>query len=127
MQFQGSSNRPIYDNCAYQKRLHESTSPLAYRLYFGAQENCNKCVYDQFYTRYQLVDIETELKNQSRPLSQCDQFKYSPNCRASGLCLSTFDKNVPVVLAPEICPVVFNNIPRQTHTGFNLPNPNFCK
>jgi len=122
----GSSNRPIYDNCAYAKSLYESTSPLAYNLYQGKFENCNKCLYDKFWTPYQLVDIETELRNQTRPLSHCDQFKYSPDCRRSGLCLSTFDKTVPVVLAPEVCPIVYNNIPKATHPGYNLPNQDFC-
>lgn len=122
----GSSNRPIYDNCAYAKNLYESTSPLAYNLYFGKFENCNKCLYDKFWTRYQLVDIETELRNQTRPLSQCDQFKYSPNCQRSGLCLSTFDPSVPVVYAPEVCPIVYNNIPKVTHPGYIMPDPNFC-
>lgn len=122
----GSSNRLIYDNCSYQKNIYESTSPMAYNLYFGAQENCNKCLYDKFYTRYQLVDVETELRNQTRPLSHCDQFKYSPNCKKSGLCVSTFDKDVPVVLAPEVCPIIYNNIPRQTDPGYKLPDPDFC-
>lgn len=123
----GSSNRLKYDNCSYQKDLYESTSPLAYQLSQYKYENCNKCLYDKFWTPYQLVDIETELRNQTRPLSKCDQFKYSPNCRQSGLCLSTFDKSVPVVPAPEVCPIIYNNIPRQTHPGYHLPDPNFCK
>ena len=97
----GSSNRQIYDSCNYQKRLYESTSPLAYQLYQGAHENCNKCIYDKFYVPYQpeIVDIESELKNITRPLSDCDQFKYSPKCKKSGLCVSTFDRTVPIVLA----------------------------
>ena len=123
----GSSNRLLYDNCSYQKRLYESTSPLSYNLSQYKYENCNKCIYDKFWTPYQLVDIETELRNQTRPLSHCDQFKYSPNCKKSGLCISTFDKAVPVVLAPEVCPIVYNNIPRYTSPGYNLPDPNFCK
>jgi hypothetical protein len=123
----GGSNRLMYDNCAYQKRLYESTSPLAYNLFFGAQENCNKCVYDKFWTKYQLVDIETELRNQTRPLSQCDQFKYSPGCKRSGLCVSTFDRVIPVVPAPEVCPIIYNNIPRQTNPGYNLPSNKICK
>lgn len=122
----GSSNRLLYDNCSYQKQLYESTSPLAYNLYQGKYENCNKCIYDKFWTPYQLVDIETELRNQTRPLSHCDQFKYSPNCRKSGLCVSTFNKDIPVVIAPEVCPIIYNNIPKQTHPGFCLPDPNFC-
>jgi len=125
----GSSNRPIYDACSYQKRLYESTSPLAYQLYQGKHENCNKCIYDKFYVPYQpeIVDIESELKNITRPLSDCDQFKYSPKCKKSGLCISTFDKTAPIVLAPEVCPIIYNNIPRQTNPGYRLPNPNFCK
>ena len=122
----GGSNRLIYDNCSYQKQLYESTSPLAYQLSQYKYENCNKCLYDKFWTPYQLVDIETELRNQTRPLSHCDQFKYSPKCSKSGLCLSTFDRSVPVVPAPEVCPIIYNNIPRQTHPGYHLPNPNFC-
>jgi len=122
----GGSNRLLYDNCDYQKNLYESTAPLSYKLYQGAYENCSKCRYDLFWTPYQLVDIETELKNISRPLSNCDQFKYSPSCKKSGLCLSTFDRSVPVVPAPEVCPIVYNNIPRYTSSGYRLPNPNFC-
>ena len=68
----GSSNRLIYDNCAYQKRLYESTAPLDYQLYQGKFENCKKCVQDKFWTPYKLVDIETELRNQNRPATHCD-------------------------------------------------------
>ena len=122
----GISNRQIYDNCNYEKRLYESTSPLAYNLYFGKHENCNKCRDDKFWVRYQLVDIESELRNQTRPLSHCDQFKYSPSCKRSGLCLSTFDPSVVVTPAPETCPIIYNNIPRATHPGYTLPSMNPC-
>lgn len=122
----GGSTRLSYDTCSYEKQIYESTSVLPYNLYFGAQENCNKCIHNKFYTRFGLVDQESELKNLTRPLSHCDQFKYSPNCKKSGLCLSTFDKSVPVVLAPEVCPIIYNNIPRQTDPGYRLPDPNFC-
>ena len=125
----GSSNRSIYDNCDYEKKLYESTSPLAYRLYFGASENGSKCLYDKFRVRYnsEIVDTESELLNLTRPLSNCDQFKYSPNCKRSGLCTSTFDRAVPIVLVPEVCPIVYNYIPRQTSTGVHLPSPKICK
>lgn len=122
----GASNRPIYDNCSYQKQIYESTSPLSYNLYQGKFENCNKCIYDRFWTPYQLVDIETELRNQTRPLSNCDEFKYSSTCERSGLCVSTFDPQVPVVMAPEVCPIVYNNITKPLNPGYHLPNPNFC-
>lgn len=124
----GSSNRPIYDTCSYEKKLYESTSPLGYRLYGGYAENCNKCTDGNFWFKYQpqVVDVESELLNLTRPLSDCDQFKYNPNCKRSGLCTSTFDKRNPVILAPEVCPILTQNIPRRRHPGYHLPNPNFC-
>ena len=124
----GSFNRLIYDNCATQKYYHESTSPLKWQLYHGKFEHCEKCRYDgQFWTPYELVDIETELRNQNRPLSHCDQFKYNPSCKSSSLCLSTFDSQIPVVLAPEVCPIVHNNIRRWGHPGYSLQDPKkFC-
>lgn len=125
----GASNRSIYDTCAYTKQIYESTQPLAYALYAGYGENCNKCVDDRFYVKYEpaLINIDSELKNLTRPISKCDQFKYNPNCSKSGLCTSTFDRTVPVVPAPETCPIVYNNIPRFHHAGYVLPNPNICK
>lgn len=122
----GSSNRLPYDNCAYQKSLRESTSPLQYQLYQGKFENCNKCVHDKFYAPFDLVDTESELKNLNKPLSRCDQFKYNPKCKRSGMCVSTFDKSNPIVLAPEVCPIVTNNIKRSTGPGFTLPKENIC-
>lgn len=123
----GSSNRLIYDVCADQKRTFESTEPLNYYIYMDAHENCDRCKCDRIYYRQdpQLVDIETELRNQTRPLSKCDNFKYNPSCKRSGMCISTFDK-IPVVPAPELCPIVHNNIGRRTHPGFDLRNIKRC-
>ena len=126
----GFSNRMIYDSCKYSQELQMSTDPLLYRLYQGAYESCNKCTYEgQFTVPYQpeIVDIESELKNITRPLSDCNQFKYNPNCKRSGMCISTFDKSAPIVLAPEVCPIIFNNIRRQTSSGIRLAPTNFCK
>lgn len=122
----GSSNRLIYDECDYQQRLDESTSPFAYRMYQGSVENSNKCIYDKFWMKYQLVNIESNLRNQDRPVSKCNQFKYSPGCKdTTGVCIGTFDENVPVIPAQEVCPVVCNNIPRRTDTGFRMPQNKF--
>ena len=122
----GGSNRTIYDDCQYKKQLKQSTSPLDYRLYQGKYEHCDKCVHDKSYTPYDLVDIESELRNQTRPLSNCPELKYSPQCEKSASCVSTFDDSVPVVLAPEVCPIVHNNIPKQTSPGYTLPDGNIC-
>lgn len=122
----GSSNRTMYDNCAYQKRLIESTSPLDYYLYEGAYENCGKCKHDKFWHPFDLVDQESELKNITRLATRCPQFKYNPRCKASSSCVSTFDKNVPVVFPPEVCPILENNIPKMTTPGYTVPPQTVC-
>lgn len=123
----GSSNRTLYDNCYDQKRTYESTEPINYYIYMGAHENCNRCKGDRMYYRQdpELVDIETELRNQTRPLSRCDNFKYNPACKRSGLCTSTFDKNIPFVPSPELCPILHNNIRKRTGPGYTV-NPQRC-
>lgn len=124
----GASNRLLYDACYVQKRTFESTQPLNYYIYMDAHENCGKCKSNRLYYRQdpELVDIETELRNQTRPHSRCDNFKYTPDCKRSGLCTSTFDKNIPVVPDPNICPIVYNNIRRRTTPGYTIPSTKNC-
>ena len=81
-----SSNRLIYDTCAYKKRLDESTSPLQYHLNPLKYENCNKCRIELGVSqgpsasqiKGNLIDLENELRGQTRPLSSCDSRKYRP-------------------------------------------------
>jgi hypothetical protein len=125
----GGFSRSNYDSCAYEKRLSEQTSPLAYRLYEGAYENCGKCKYEnQFWHPFdkEIVDMESELKNITRRLTRCPEFKYNPTCKAGKSCTSTFDASAPIVYAPEVCPIVFNNIPKRTDPGYRMPNPSIC-
>lgn len=123
----GGFNRLRYDNCAYQKALHESTDPLRYQLYQGKFEHCSKCTQDnKFYRPYDLVDVESELMGINRPNSKCPQNKYNPGCKKSARCTSTFDSSAPVVLAPEVCPIVKNNLPRMTHPGYEVPTEAYC-
>jgi hypothetical protein len=123
---QGSSNRQIYDNCAYAQWVYASTEPITYQLYMGKNENCNKCRYDKFWHPYDLVDVESELRNQTRPASKCGCYKYNKNCKMSPSCISTFDKSVPVVFPPDVCPIVYNNIKMPKDVGYRVPNPNIC-
>jgi hypothetical protein len=127
---QGSSNRLIYDQCAYEKQLGESVSPYAYRTYGGAYENGQKCKQDKFWKRNDadVVDVESDLKNITRPATKCPSLKYDPKCKKSGQCISTFDPSLPVILDYNVCPVVFNNIPRMTTNGINAPEqPHFLR
>lgn len=122
----GSSNRIKYDSCEYQKSLYESTKPLSYYIYEPKYESQTKCVHDKFYRKYDLVDVESELRNITRPMSKCSQYKYNPNCKKNESCTSTFDNTVPIVMAPELCPIVKNNIPKTTNPGYSIPNENIC-
>jgi hypothetical protein len=123
----GGYNRLSYDNCAYEKKLNESVSPLMYRLYEGAFQNCNKCTYqNKFWRPYDLVDLESELKNITRPNTKCPQLKYNPDCKRSPNCVSTFERDLPVVLDSQVCPVVMNNIPRMNNPGYQVPREYAC-
>jgi hypothetical protein len=125
---QGASNRQIYDCCNYAQTLQQSVDPLQYQLYFGHGENCSKCIDKKAWFKQdrQIVDIESELRNQTRPLSDCDFLKYNPNCKTSESCISTFADNIPRILSPSLCPIVYNNIPIQTSPGYTVPSPNIC-
>ena len=82
-----SSNRLSYDACAYQKSLQESTSPLEYVLYSGKYENCAKCriefgpVGGNGVSLFSgnLVDLESDLRGQTRQSSLCPSTMYNPS------------------------------------------------
>lgn len=125
----GYSTRLPDDPCAYNKRLSESTGVYAYTTYVGAFENCNKCVYDHYTRPFDgdIVDVDSELSNRTRPASKCPSRKYSPRCKKSPNCLSTFDDSVPVVLAPEVCEICPTNLHWGLDTGIRDPKPSNCK
>jgi hypothetical protein len=83
-----SSNRLSYDSCAYKKALQQSTSPLDYMLYTGKYDNCAKCRIE-FGTvggngvslfSGNLVDLESDLRGQTRLNSLCPSSHYKPEC-----------------------------------------------
>jgi hypothetical protein len=119
MNKQGGSSRLIYDECAYAQKLGDSTSPFEYRTFVGMYENCDKCKLDKYWRPFdaEIVDVESELKNISRPATKCANLKYHPGCKKSDMCMSTFDKSRPVILDRDVCSIVKNNIPRLTSNG----------
>ena len=107
-----SSNRLMYDSCAYKQKLGESTSPLNYNLYTGKYENCAKCRVE-FGTvggngvslfNGNLVDLESDLRGQTRPLSNCSNKKFVPKCSSntdnSGIPCGNFYQNKNLVNQP---------------------------
>ena len=84
-----SSNRLMYDSCAYKKRLDESIGPLNYSMYTGKYENCSKCrielgsVGGNNVSLFSgnLVDLESDLRGQTRNASLCPSKHFHPPCK----------------------------------------------
>ncbi len=82
-----SYNRLIYDQCSYKKELDQSVGPLSYLLNPMKYENCNKCR-NEFgllgganvsHIKGNLVDLENDLRGQTRPNTRCPDKKYKPS------------------------------------------------
>jgi hypothetical protein len=82
-----SSNRLMYDTSAYKLRINDSTTPLAYHLNPMKYENCKKCRSELgllggpavSQIKGNLVDLENELRGQTRLNSQCPKTRYHPS------------------------------------------------
>ena len=118
-----SSNRLMYDTCAYSKKMQESTSPLNYTLYPGKFENCSKCRIELGTTggngvslfSGNLVDLESDLRGQTRQNSLCPKYKYQPRCSdysaVSGLPCGDFNKQEKLIHQPACQMQSFPSIP----------------
>ena len=90
----GYSSRLGYDQCAYDDRLQESTSPLLYRLDTNRINNCDKCLSvfgprashngvgvsssaknNNIAPAQALVDVESILSNRNVSQSKCKDGK----------------------------------------------------
>jgi len=82
-----SSNRLSYDTCAYKTELKQSTAPLEYMMYDGKYNNSAKCriefgtVGGNGVSLYSgnLVDLESDLRGQTRLLSDCPSTMFQPS------------------------------------------------
>ena len=96
-----SSNRLIYDTCAYKHELSQSVGPLEYVLNPMKFENCNKCRMELgiiggssvSHIKGNLVDLETDLLGITRKASLCPTEKFVSNC-ASGNMASCRPNNI---------------------------------
>ena len=81
-----SSNRLMYDACSYDTKVKTSMGPFQYATYSGKFENSNKCTLDRavvtgnFVSQYSgnMVDLESDLRGQTRLASKCPSRKYMP-------------------------------------------------
>lgn len=82
-----SSNRLIYDKCAYKENLDRSTGSLEYILDPVKYENKKKCRHefglvsgqDVSLVKGNLIDLESELRGQTRKLSKCNADEFFPD------------------------------------------------
>jgi hypothetical protein len=123
------SSKLMYDPCAYNKRLTESTSVFTYNMYDGKFESCAKCVFDHYVRPFDadIIDADSELRNITRPASNCPSRKYNPKCKKTANCVSTYDKSLSFPAPAEICPITFNNLKWHGGNGIRNSKPSNCK
>jgi len=131
-----SLNRLIYDDCAYSKRIKESTGPLGYVLNPVKYENCHKCRAELGVLggtnvsigSGNLVDAESDLSGRTRLLSQCPTNKYKPtnplgdqhSCKNDTGIPHDCDECQPAKRHLRPC-ALFQYKPRPNNVGYTLP------
>lgn len=134
-----SSNRLIYDECAYKKSLQQSTDPLEYALYTGKFENTAKCRIELGSVggngvslfNGNLVDLESDLRGQTRKASLCPCTKYDPKCtnpscqkNRNGIPCEGPNCSVPLVNQPSCQMVRYPKVPMPSKPMDNSCNYN---
>lgn len=79
-------NRTTYDACTYKQDLNQSVAPLSYVLDPIKYTHCNKCRVELgvvggtavSHVSGNQVDLESDLRGQNRPLTQCPEYKWVP-------------------------------------------------
>src|SRR5581483_9631639 len=130
-----SWNRSKYDICAYQKSLSQSTSSINYTLDPNKYFNCNDCRIEfgliggnnVSITSGNMVDLESELFNLTRQMSNCPERKYLPYCEgcdeSAGLpCGSQSCKRNDRFRHLSPCNII-QYTPRISHVGYDLRYP----
>lgn len=110
-----SFNRTIYDNCAYNKQLNENMDILRYNLdpnkfYNADQKRIDFGVVggnNISQSPNNLVDLESDLRNQTRLYSRCPCKKFNPSCD-----ITSCGKNTGIPC--EACQQQFIHMPTTT-------------
>lgn len=82
-----SFSRSLYDECALKKKDEESAGPFQYMTDSQVSESTSSCFlgaspfqHNQLHSiSSEYVDIESDLRGQTRNLSKCPEHKYNPN------------------------------------------------
>lgn len=114
-----SSNRLIYDKCAYATEIKESTGPLEYNLFKGKYENCKQCPVGDFPNILEFgnrADVENELFGLNRPGTLCPSLKFDPTKGFKNPDLT------PAKMCESIYHITPNNLERPTTNMLNERN-----
>lgn len=120
-----SSNRLIYDKCAYASEIKESTSPLEYYLFKGKYESCKQCTVGNFTNNLPFdlkTDTESELLGLTRPNTKCPSLKYDSTKGYNNPMFS------PAIMCQSIYQLTPNNLEKPTTNMLDNKNLgiNFC-
>ena len=93
-----SMNRTTYDPCVYKQELNQSVSPLSFVLDPIQYNNVNKCRMELgivggtavSHISGNMVDLESDLRGQTRSSAQCPAYKYIP--RGNGEPITAFGR-----------------------------------
>lgn len=121
-----SSNRLIYDKCAYATEIKESTSPLEYNLFKGKYENCKQCAVGEFTNNLEFgsrADTESELYGLSRLGTKCPSLKFDPSKEFK------YPEFSPARMCESIHNITPSNLEKPTSNMLNEKNLgiNFCE
>lgn len=131
----GRFTRSMYDSCALQQNVKQSTEPLDFILDSTKYINCNNLCKPSSNIPYNpayLVDVESSLWGLDKMSSKCDTAKH-PFCGPNG-CLLTNDPRVPAHITPYACErgyigdkaVIITNMRKTTDPGFGPTPPLVC-
>lgn len=122
-----SFNRNIYDTCSYQNELKSNVSTLEYILSPEYYEHKNKCRHQLGFVggtsvshiKGNLVDLESELRGQTRLLSKCNNNLYVPT--NDGIIKN--DKTPPIdtrmLHLPSCQAIMYKSIPAPPKINYN--------
>lgn len=113
-----SSNRLIYDSCAYTQKMKESSSTLNYMLFKPKYENNKKCpIVSSDLKQEEKAIIENELYNLEKKTSLCASKKFNSSDAKKFT-------HKPPTLCQSIYYITPNNLERPTDNGLNTIETN---
>jgi hypothetical protein len=122
-----SFNRTIYDTCSYKQDLQENVSTLSYILSHFRYEHKDKCRHQLgllggtsvSHVKGNLVDLDSELRGQTRIISKCGNNLYVPT--EDGIIKN--DKTPPIdttmLHLPSCQSIMYRSVPMPPQMDYN--------